>query len=83
MKTRLKDKVKIKAIYDSDLESFLKKIGFLEDIQKGQLKCSFCNCVLTIDNFGGVFKENGKLKPFCQKTECYMEVLKRKNAVKI
>lgn len=82
MKKQIEGKIIIKAIYDADLKSFLEKLGLLEHIKSGQLKCSFCNSILTLENFGGVFKENGQLKPFCQETECYLEALKRKNATK-
>lgn len=76
------EKVKIRAIHDDDLNFFLKKIGLFEKIKNSQLKCVFCDCVLTLENFGGVYKENGKIKPFCQKTECYLEVLKRRDQAK-
>jgi hypothetical protein len=82
MKAKPEGKVVIKAVYDSELQSFLEKLGLWEDMKNGQLRCSFCNCVLAFDNFGGIYKENGQLKPFCQKTACYLEVLKRKNAVR-
>ena len=82
MKKQFEGKVTIKAVHDTDLNSFLEKLGLMEDMKNGQLRCSFCDCVLTFDNFGGVYKENGQLKSFCQQTECYLEVLKRKNAVK-
>lgn len=82
MKERLEEKLKVKAVHDADLNSFLQNIGLSEDMENGILRCSFCDCVLTFENFGGIYKENGHLKPFCQKTECYLEVLKRKNAVK-
>ncbi|MEW6685156.1 MAG: hypothetical protein AB1393_02990 [Candidatus Edwardsbacteria bacterium] len=82
MKTLLEGKIKIKAVHDADLNSFLARLALLDRMQNGQLRCAFCDCVLTFDNFGGVFKENGILKPFCQKTECYFEVLKRKSGVK-
>jgi len=82
MKVRLEGKVKIKAVHDADLSSFLEKLGLLKDLRNGQLKCSFCDCILTFDNFGGVSKINGQLKPICQKTECYLEMLKRKNAAR-
>jgi len=82
MKTQIEGKVTIKAVHDTDLNSFLEKLGLMADMKNGQLRCSFCDCMLTFDTFGGVYKENGQLKPFCQKTECYLEVLKRKNAVK-
>jgi hypothetical protein len=82
MKAQLEGKVKITAVHDSDLDFFLKKLGLWEKMQSGQLKCSFCDCLLNTKNFGGVFKENSEVKPFCQKTECYLEVLRHKNAVK-
>lgn len=82
MKAPIERKVTIKAVYDADLNSFLEKLGLFEDMKNGQLRCSFCDCMLTFDNFGGVYKENGQLKPFCQKAECYLKVLKHKNAVK-
>jgi len=82
MKTKLKEKIKIKAVHDDDLTSFLLKLGLLEDIKNSRLKCSFCDCVITLDNFGGVYKEKTELKPFCKKPVCYLEVLKRKSEVK-
>lgn len=82
MKKQFEGKVTIKAVHDAHLNSFLQKLGLLEDMKNGRLRCSFCDCVLTFDNFGGVYKENGQLKSFCQQTECYLEVLKRKSSVK-
>jgi len=82
MKGKMQEKVKIKAVHDDDLKSFLEKLNLLEPMQNGELKCSFCEIPLSFNNFGGVFKENGQLKPFCQKTECYLEVLKHKNTVR-
>ena len=82
MKTQTEEKVIIKAVYDAELNSLLEKLGMLEDMKNGKIKCSFCDCTLIFDNFGGIFNENGYLKPFCQKTECYIEVLMRKNALK-
>lgn len=82
MKAKLEGKVKIKAVQDADLNSFLQKLGLLEKMKNAQLRCNFCDSVLTYNNFGGVYKENGQLKPFCQKTECYLEALRRKNVAK-
>lgn len=82
MKAQIEGKVTIKAVHDTDLNSLLEKIGLLEDMKNGQLRCSFCHCVLTFDNFGGVYKEAGQIKPFCQKTECYLEALNRKSAAR-
>ena len=82
MKGQFKGKIKIRAVFDTQLNLFLEKLGLLKDMENGKLKCSFCNCMLTFDNFGGVYKENGQLKLFCQKVECYLEVLKRKSNLK-
>ena len=82
MKTQTKENVTIKAVHDTDLKSLLKRLGMMEDMKNGKIKCSLCDCILKFDNFGGIYKENNQLKPFCQKIECYLEVLKRKNKVK-
>jgi hypothetical protein len=82
MKAQFEGIVAIKAVHDTDLDSFLQRLGLLEDMKNGRLRCSFCDHVLTFDNFGGVYKENGQLRSFCQQTECYLEVLKRKSSVK-
>jgi len=78
MKLRPEEKVKLKAAHDADLKLYLEKIGLLEDLKNGKLRCSFCDCILTFDNVRGVSKINGKLKPFCQKKECCLEKLKKK-----
>lgn len=82
MKEHFEGKVKIKVVHDADLNSFLQRLGLFDDMKNGQLRCTFCDCILTFDNFGGVFKENGELKLFCQKSECYLEALKHKNTMK-
>lgn len=82
MNPKFEGTVKIKAVYDTDLEPFLEKLGLMEDLKNGKLKCTFCGCVLSLANFGGVYKQNGQLKLFCQKSECYLEVLKQKNIEK-
>lgn len=82
MRTNLEGKVEIKAVHDDDLSEFLEKLGMSEEINNGRIHCTFCNCIINTSNFGGVFKENGNIKSFCQKTECYLEVLKRKNLEK-
>ena len=82
MKRQFEEKFKIRAVHDADLEPLLQKLGLLEDIENGNLRCSFCGRVLTFDNFGGVYKENDQLKSFCQETKCYLEMLKRKSDVK-
>ena len=78
MKAQLEGTVKIKAVHDDDLKTLLEKLGILKDIEDGKIQCDFCNCTISNSNFGGIFRENGDIKPFCQKTECYLEVLKKK-----
>ena len=67
-----------KAVYDEDLKPFLTNLGLWNTLQKRQLKCCFCNELITVENFGGVTKQNGHLLVFCNKTTCYFETLKNK-----
>ncbi|MCD6097592.1 hypothetical protein J7K18_01745 [bacterium] len=60
----------LKAIYDEELEEFLEKIGLLEDIRSGMVKCEGCGEIITLDNFGAVSRRNGKLVVFCNSPKC-------------
>lgn len=71
-----------KAVYDEDLKSFLIKLELWNDLQERQLKCCFCEKLITFANFGGVIKQNGNLLVFCNKTACCLETLKQKTAPK-
>ncbi len=67
----------VKAIHDSDLEKVLKKLGLYERLIRGELKCAICGRPLTLENLGGLYRENGEVKLVCNRIECLVEAAER------
>lgn len=66
---RLK-KSKIKVVHDSDLIGVLSSLGVLQKVQNGEAICEFCKNVVSIENLGAVFNEDGNIKFICSKPDC-------------
>ena len=60
----------LKAVLDDELAEFLESIGILGDIQSGNMKCKFCEVVVTLENFRAVFPDSGNIAVVCSKPEC-------------
>ena len=67
----------VKAIHDSDLKKVLRKLRLYEKLTRGELKCAICGCPLTLDNLGGLYRENGEVKLVCNKIKCLVEAAER------
>ncbi len=52
----------INALHDSNLETFLKKIGIYEDIINKNKKCKFTGQIITTENIYSIFKQGGDIK---------------------
>mgnify|MGYP001770631222 CR=1 FL=1 len=67
----------IRAIHDSDLERVLRRLGLYERVARGEFKCAVCGEAVTLENLGGVYRENGMIKFVCSKITCLVEVARR------
>lgn len=63
-------KKKIKAIHDTDLVQVLKDLGVYNDILSNKKKCTFCRCVIDLNNLQGLFPASGDIKFICSEKEC-------------
>lgn len=70
---------KIHAIHDDDLESFLDSLGLLKSLKKGDLKCKFCNEIITLDSFYSIFPDSGEISIVCKKDQCIHAFLEYRN----
>ncbi len=52
----------INALHDSNLQTFLKKIGVYEDIINKNKKCKFTGQLITMENIYSIFKQSGDIK---------------------
>jgi len=67
----------VKAIHDIDLEEVLKKLGLYEGLLRGEFKCSICGCPLTLENLGGIYRENREVKIVCERIQCLVEAAEK------
>lgn len=70
-------KTTINAIHEFDLEGFLDKLGLLENLKNGNMKCGICGDVLTLPTIGAIFMDGDAVKLACNKPHCYHEALKK------
>jgi hypothetical protein len=69
-----KNNVTIKAVMDSGLYKILNQTGQYEDFISGNIKCSNCGRVVTIDNVSSLLpyqnNESIKVRLYCNNIEC-------------
>ena len=65
----------LRAVHESDLEQFLDKLGLLQEIDKGTLKCYVCGQKITKTNFHCVYPFEGEIRVCCDNPLCYEHVL--------
>ncbi|MGC8894466.1 MAG: hypothetical protein ACP5QG_06425 [candidate division WOR-3 bacterium] len=61
----------VKVVLDDDVEELLKNMGLLDGLKAGRLTCALCGNLVSLDNFGGVFRKNGVIKVFCSEPLCF------------
>jgi len=70
MKEKNPKKEELDFIYDEDLMPVLEKLGVKTNFTEGNIKCLFCNEVITLENLYSFFIDEGKLKMICDKEDC-------------
>ena len=64
----------IRAIYHKDVANFFESIGFLETLQRGEIKCSICGEQITINNFKAIANKSGAYLFCCEKELCIQKI---------
>lgn len=67
-----KDKIKVNAILDTQIETLLKKTSQYEDFVEGKLLCNSCGSIITLQNIGIMQPINNgtKIKFYCDRVDC-------------
>ena len=63
-------KPEILAVHRKKLEEFLEKLGLLESLSKGKLKCRLCGATITLDNLGFIIPSGNEIFLCCTRAEC-------------
>jgi len=59
-----------KAVHADEMRGFFSRIGKLKELEAGDISCEECTTVLSLSNFGAVYKENGQLRFLCSRSSC-------------
>lgn len=62
--------VGVKAVYESDLERVLQRLGIFHDVSSGRTRCASCTKCVDLDNLGAVFSDNGEIRVSCDSPVC-------------
>jgi uncharacterized protein YhfF len=55
---------------EGETEAILAKLGLLQQVANGQIKCAVCSKTITVDNLGAVFEEKGQILLVCDDLKC-------------
>jgi len=68
---------KIHAVHDRDLEKLLESLHLLNDLRKGKIKCSECECEVSEENLGFLYPYEGKIRVCCDKPACFYNAVEK------
>lgn len=70
----MEEKKVIRAIYHKDVVDFFESMGLSEKLERGEILCSICGGVITLDNFRAVARKLEDLLFCCDKESCIQEL---------
>lgn len=65
--------ITIYAVDNRSLADVLEKLGIYRDVVAGRIRCHFCNCTVTMQNLGGLFRHEGRICLVCNDIRCLYE----------
>lgn len=68
-----REKEVIRAIYHKDVANFFESIGLSEKLARGEIRCSICGEIITLNNFRAVARKSENLLFCCDKESCIHE----------
>ena len=64
----------IKAVYSSDLENFLEKLGISDAFKQGSVTCRYCGTVISENNLYAIIPVNRAIEFCCSQPECILSL---------
>ena len=65
----------LKAVYSSDLDSFLENIGLTERFNKGSIACRYCKRTITKENLYAIVPVSSVIDFCCTQPECVLSLV--------
>ena len=64
---------RIGLVHDEEVRGFLKRLGYLDSVEAGQVTCCYCDSVVTVESFRAVERRGGKMRFYCAAPECAVD----------
>lgn len=64
----------LKAVYSTELDSFLQKIGMDADFKNGTVKCRYCSATVSKDNLYAFIPIDNTIEFCCSQPECILSL---------
>lgn len=61
---------RLKAVYEDDLQEYLKSLGILESVKRGDILCRFCGNAISLESLEVIVPEDGEIKLVCSNKNC-------------
>lgn len=71
----VKNKDIIDVIHEKDLKEFIKNIGLYEDFKNNDIKCKFCQKLISKDSICAILINEGNVDFICNYESCYDKLL--------
>ena len=65
----------LKTVHENDIDRLLSKYGLLEQLNKKEIKCAFCNNVVAKDSIYSFYRELNSIKIICSQRDCVTRFL--------
>lgn len=62
----------MKAVYSSDIELFLEKLGLLDDFKADKITCRYCKEIISEKNLYAIVPHEDKIEFCCSKGACVL-----------
>ena len=62
-----REKEVIRSIYHKDVVNFFESIGLSRELERGEIRCSVCGEIITLNNFRAVTRKSENLLFCCNK----------------
>jgi len=70
-----REKEVIRTIYHKDVANFFESIGSSGELARGEIRCSICGEIITLNNFRAVARKSENLLFCCDKESCIHELI--------
>lgn len=69
------DDFSLSAIHENELESLLRNLGLLDELNAGNFSCRFCGKKIKLENLQCIYPLNNEIVFCCDKITCFQLAL--------